>query len=500
MPVVTNTLHRPDGSPAAGALVTVRLIASLEGSGPGYVAGDQASVLDRWVTRADAAGSWAVDLVPNGDVTPDGTVYEVVEAVPGRPALPQHVAVPADAGPHWVGDILTDPPATLPSSALGAHQLATTGAHGLPDPATIVTEAQADARYRQLGVALGRADLHFDPRVSLDRWDDFDRPNSPLTASATMPSGQAWTIGTTEVGNASLVIRDRALFFDVAGASYVRVGGADYSRFMARFSFGPGAGIGAALGVISSKRPVTNPSTGPTGIATNSVHAVFGADTWSVGIFDGVGNRLFASSALDPTFDYPPLDVDQVYRAGLERLDAGRVRIHLPNGRSIDKTDADIAARTGLPLKLKDWWGQTALIEHFQPAASFAGDRRLAIHEATISGTGHTAADSHAPTDAWHVVGAAGEPAFNPPWRPFVGFQVPRFRKVGNQVFLDGVLGHDGAVNASIAFVLPAGYRPAATIIPYGFGRFDVDAAGNVICRNVGAGTFHSLTCSFWVD
>lgn len=107
-----------------------------------------------------------------------------------------------------------------------------------------------------------------------------------------------------------------------------------------------------------------------------------------------------------------------------------------------------------------------------------------------------TAQDPH----RWRVVGAAGEPAFTSPWRAFTGFQVPRFRKVGNLVYLDGVLGHDGAVNASTAFVLPVGYRPPAAVIPYGLARLDVDASGNVICRNVGTGSFHPLTCSFWVD
>lgn len=225
-------------------------------------------------------------------------------------------------------------------------------------------------------------------KFALDRWDDWDRPDSPLSAALVMPSGQSWTIGTTEVGNGSLVIRDGRLYFDIDGASYVRVGGNEYSRFLGEFSYGPGDGINSGFGIISSKRPVSDPATGATGIATNSIHAVFGSDTWSVGVFDGVGNRVFASSGLDPTFDYPLLEVDKIYRAGIERLDVDRLRIHLPNGMAIDKTDADILARTTFAHKIDDWWGATALIEHYQPTATFATDRRLAIGDVMVGGQG----------------------------------------------------------------------------------------------------------------
>lgn len=462
----------PDGTPTTFGKVTVRLVAAVDGLAPGYDGARGIYGLSHAKVASD--GSWRVEgLTANDDpdLLPAGTVYEVLVQVPGRPVTVTHARLTTAGGAvQQLRDVLSDPPAALPSSALAGHL-------ARPHPAGVVD-------------------------TLLDRWDDFDRPDSALSASAVMPSGQVWTVATSPTGDvASLVIRNRSLYFDVAGASYVRVGGHDFARFLARFSFGPGDGIGAAVAIISSKRPVTDPATGVTGIATNSVHAVFGPDTWSVGIFDGLTDQRFASSGLDPAFDYPPLAVDQPYRAGIERLAADRIRIHLPDGRSIDKTDADIAARTGLALKLGDWWGPTALIEHYQPAASFATDRRPAIHEVAVSGTGHQASDSHTPTDPWHVVGAAGEPAFTAPWRAFgAPFQVPRFRKAGQLVYLDGVAGHDAAANGSTAFVLPAGYHPASTVIPYAFARLDVDAAGNVVCRNVSAGSFHPMTCSFWVD
>ncbi len=194
MPLVHNTVHHPiDGTPAAGAQVTVSLIAALVGAGPGYQGNAGRSVQGYSKTETDANGRWTATLVANDDLSPADTFFEVEERVAGQQPIRHDVAVPdaptttltgahvlpqatitvasatsleaatADAPrwanvggqlvrytskgattlggasggtgtiangatveqAYWVGDILTDPPTTLPS----LHILDPTDAH-----------------------------------------------------------------------------------------------------------------------------------------------------------------------------------------------------------------------------------------------------------------------------------------------------------------------------------------------------------------------------------
>lgn len=61
--------------------------------------------------------------------------------------------------------------------------------------------------------------------------------------------------------------------------------------------------------------------------------------------------------------------------------------------------------------------------------------------------------------EKWHVVGAVGEPAFQNAWTS-VGNDV-RFRKIGKQVFIDGIA--SGGGSGTTIFTLPVGYRPNAS-------------------------------------
>jgi hypothetical protein len=70
------------------------------------------------------------------------------------------------------------------------------------------------------------------------------------------------------------------------------------------------------------------------------------------------------------------------------------------------------------------------------------------------------------PIDPWHLVGAAGEPAFQNSWVNYGGAYAPAaFRKMP-----DGTVRLRGTVksgtNASAIFTLPVGYRPAAVLTP----------------------------------
>jgi hypothetical protein len=124
--------------------------------------------------------------------------------------------------------------------------------------------------------------------------------------------------------------------------------------------------------------------------------------------------------------------------------------------------------------------------------------------EGTLSGWGGIANPG-----AWHTVGAAGEPAFTAGFDSFPGFQAVQFRKVGNQVFMRGLLRRPGAASpaTTTVFTLPAGYRPLAsqlygTHISGAEARLDVQADGQVVLQTAAAtGAFISMNIpAWWLD
>jgi hypothetical protein len=90
--------------------------------------------------------------------------------------------------------------------------------------------------------------------------------------------------------------------------------------------------------------------------------------------------------------------------------------------------------------------------------------------------------------DPWHVVGAAGEPAFQNGWANYgAGEQTLAFRKDPfGRVYMRGIV--KGGANATVIFTLPTGYRPplgANCSIPTASGSntgiASVAANGNVV-------------------
>jgi hypothetical protein len=73
---------------------------------------------------------------------------------------------------------------------------------------------------------------------------------------------------------------------------------------------------------------------------------------------------------------------------------------------------------------------------------------------------GTDGAPSNTPIEAWHFVGAAGEPAFQNGWVNYDATRLVRYRKYPDgRVRLSGC---SRTVSAgSVAFTLPAGYRPS---------------------------------------
>jgi hypothetical protein len=116
-----------------------------------------------------------------------------------------------------------------------------------------------------------------------------------------------------------------------------------------------------------------------------------------------------------------------------------------------------------------------------------------------------------ATNEDWHIVGAAGEPAFQNGWVNFDadGSRPARFRKNAlGTVFVEGIV-KNGTVNVPI-FTLPSGYRPRsfaadinAIIYPcvanslYGMGL--ITSTGD-LALTTGSNAWFSLHISFWAD
>lgn len=115
MAVVTQTVHRPDGTISDSVQVAIVLLAAVPPRvGEGFAPGRSLAGVIRPEVAPD--GSWSADLTPNDQITPAGTVYQAIENVDGLPPV-ELTFIVTDAGGD-IGDLLVDPPGTLPSSAL----------------------------------------------------------------------------------------------------------------------------------------------------------------------------------------------------------------------------------------------------------------------------------------------------------------------------------------------------------------------------------------------
>lgn len=110
---------------------------------------------------------------------------------------------------------------------------------------------------------------------------------------------------------------------------------------------------------------------------------------------------------------------------------------------------------------------------------------------------------------AWHIVGAAGEPAFLNGWLAYVGGYQPRFRKLADgMVSVQGIL-KSGTMGSS-AWTMPVGYRAndastgfsvvsrtAANV--YGFGMIYTTPVGDMVIYR-GDNTEMNLNFTYYAD
>lgn len=138
MTVITDDLKYPDLSPIAGLPVRLYTLAPTM-QDEVFVGGDKYTIVDSVMVWTDEAGHLEVDLTPTDDLTPEGSVYQLVFPANSvndrRTALYNPIfTVPAEGpaeGSAWVGDYLTDPPGALPSPPLTIETAARIAADAL---------------------------------------------------------------------------------------------------------------------------------------------------------------------------------------------------------------------------------------------------------------------------------------------------------------------------------------------------------------------------------
>lgn len=116
MTVITETLDLPDGTAPSGYVVTIALAGENGEEIEGFVSGENTTLVGR-VREHLTDGAWSVDLIPNDDITPAGTVYKrTIEGPSGRGGARwvDYFDVPDAGGPYVLEDRLTDPPGDLP--------------------------------------------------------------------------------------------------------------------------------------------------------------------------------------------------------------------------------------------------------------------------------------------------------------------------------------------------------------------------------------------------
>jgi hypothetical protein len=118
MTTITGTVLDAASEPVPDCQVKIWLLASVNGPSVGFTSGGQIAAYV--MVTADADGEWTVDLTPNDDITPAGSLYLIdYVGAPGNPA-PFSIEVPA-SGTHDVADCLSPVPANIPTAILASN-------------------------------------------------------------------------------------------------------------------------------------------------------------------------------------------------------------------------------------------------------------------------------------------------------------------------------------------------------------------------------------------
>lgn len=108
MVTIFNNIASPDGV-SVEAIVTCRLVAGARGDRTGYDTSSNRSLSgESVVTTQD--GYWTLDVVPNDEIMPADSYYEVTERhAPGDKVTKSEIVVSSSAtDPVWIGSILRE--------------------------------------------------------------------------------------------------------------------------------------------------------------------------------------------------------------------------------------------------------------------------------------------------------------------------------------------------------------------------------------------------------
>lgn len=114
MTTVFNNIVTPDGEPVSGAKVEVALLWNKNVQMVAKHDAESVMLMGRYATVANSQGHWEVDLVPNDEISPAGSVYKVTERTPpGKTPTVYYIEVPSEGATLeslWLGDLLVSKP------------------------------------------------------------------------------------------------------------------------------------------------------------------------------------------------------------------------------------------------------------------------------------------------------------------------------------------------------------------------------------------------------
>ncbi len=175
MTVITNAPRLPGDQPSA-PLVAIELLDDNRQPVVGYVSGSSEAVHQRMAFAANgqhalspALSDWSVDLVPNAQIEPAGTVYRITEQRGRAMAAIHIVEVPENGGPYSVLQTLIDEPGSMGSLLLD-HLAVAVDAH---DASAVSVEEIAGLDATDVQAALA------------EHQDDIDDENAARGAAMT---------------------------------------------------------------------------------------------------------------------------------------------------------------------------------------------------------------------------------------------------------------------------------------------------------------------------
>lgn len=104
MAVISNTIQNPGQIKRFDVPVTVELLWDVSTGLLATVPDSDTTISHTHVVSTDDQGYWSLDVIPNSDIDPTGSVYKITEG-----ETEYYIQLDADAD-TWVGDVLVAKP------------------------------------------------------------------------------------------------------------------------------------------------------------------------------------------------------------------------------------------------------------------------------------------------------------------------------------------------------------------------------------------------------